>query len=195
MAFALWYGLSHVRFLDFAAFIIVPILAPYLKVLPPHTPELEKPWLNAAIMAAVVAWAVFSSPTERALQQQIDEQYPKVTLQFMRRDDMQGRVFNSVEFGGYMKWNTPELKPFTDGHGEIFIYNGIFYDYVRAVSIRQPLEVFEKYRIDYVLLARRWPLAYLLEHSLGWGVVYSDNVAVFFQRAAIVGEGARVSTS
>lgn len=82
----------------------------------------------------------------------------------------------------------------TDGCGDIFIYNGIFDDYVRAVGIRQPLEVFDKYRIDYVLLARRVPRAYLLEHSPGCGD-YSDNVAVLFQRAAIVGEGARVSTS
>ena len=35
-AFALWQGLSHVRFLDFAAMIIVPILAPRLKLFPPY---------------------------------------------------------------------------------------------------------------------------------------------------------------
>ena len=53
-AFALWAALSHVRFLFFAGLILAPILAPRLKLFPPYERELDKPWLNAGIMAAVV---------------------------------------------------------------------------------------------------------------------------------------------
>ena len=184
-AFALWSGLSHLRFLDFAAIIIVPILAPRLKLFPPYAPELDKRWLNAAIMAAVVASVVFFFPKERELQWQVDEQYPRQALEFMQRHSLNGRIFNSVEFGGYMEWNAPELKPFIDGRGDIFIYNGTFDDYNRAVAIRQSLEVLDKYHIDYVLLERTRALAYLLEHSPGWRLLYSDSVAALFEREPV----------
>ena len=32
-----------------------------------------------------------------------------------------------------MEWHAPELKPFTDGHGDMFQYNGTFADYLKAV--------------------------------------------------------------
>src|ERR1019366_7575281 len=49
-AFAVWTALSHVRFLFFAGLILVPILAPRLKLFPPYERDLDKPWLNAGII-------------------------------------------------------------------------------------------------------------------------------------------------
>ena len=59
MAFALWASLSHVRFLFFAGLIAVPMFAPYFKLFPPYDRELDKPWLNAGIMAAIVGALFF----------------------------------------------------------------------------------------------------------------------------------------
>ena len=42
------------RFLFFAGLIIVPILAPRLELFPPYERELDKPWLNAVIMAGIL---------------------------------------------------------------------------------------------------------------------------------------------
>ena len=187
MAFALWSGLSHMRNLDFTAIIIMPILAPDIKLFPDYQRELDKPWLNAVIMAAVVVVLIHFFPTEQELQDQIDRQYPKAALAFMQSQRPDGRIFNSVEFGGYMEWNTPELKPFIDGRGDIFIYNGIYDDYAGVVGLTRPLEVLDKYHIDYVLIERYWPLAYLLEHSPGWQLIYSDDVAKVFQHGSPVG--------
>ena len=181
-AFALWSGLSHVRFLDFAAIIIVPILAPRLKLFPPYEPELDKPWLNAAIMATIVAAVIFFFPTAAKLQQQMDQQYPRAALAFMQRQHINGRIFNSVEFGGYMEWNAPELKPFIDGREDIFIYNGTFDDYMKAVDIDKPVEVLDKDRIHYVFLERAWPLAYFLRHSAEWRLIYTDQITDLFER-------------
>lgn len=182
-AFALWAALTHMRFLDFAVIIIVPILAPRLTVLPPYKPELDKPWLNAVIIAAMFLCMIHFFPTEAELQRQIDDQYPRDALDFMQRHNLNGRIFNSVEFGGYMEWRTPALKPFIDGRGDIFIYNGIFDDYGDVVGLARPLEVFDKYNIDYVLVEHRWPLTYALEHFPGWHLIYSDKVAALFERA------------
>ena len=183
MAFALWAGLSHVRFVFFLGLIMAPIFAPRIRLFPPYERSLDKPWLNAAIMAGVVAWVIVSFPTNGKLQEQVDDQYPTAALKLMQQDQIRGRIFNTDAWGGYMEWNTPELKPFTDGRADIFVYNGTFDDYVKTVLIQSPLEVLDKYKFDYVLIESHGPLGYLLEHSPAWRAKYSDKVAVLFERA------------
>jgi len=182
MAFALWEALSHWRLLFFAGLILVPILAPRLKLFPPYERALDKPWLNAIIMAAVVASLIFFYPSAAQLQQKVDKEYPTAALQFMQRQHINGRIFNQYGWGGYMEWNTPELKPFIDGRADIFVYNGTFDEHFNATMIKKPIEMLDKYRIDYVLLGSQQPLAYVLEHSPGWRPIYSDEVAKLYGR-------------
>lgn len=183
IAFALWSGLSHVRFLDFTAIISVPILAPRLKLFPPYQPELDKPWLNGAIMAGVLAFVVFLFPSTKQLQQKVNSEYPVAALEYMRRHDINGRLFTPAEFGGFVEWNAPEFKSFVDGRA-IFVQNGTFDDCLSALTMREPINILDKYRIEYVLLQRTWPLAYLLGHSPGWRLIYTDSVVMLFQRTA-----------
>ena len=181
-AFALWAGLSHGRFLFFVGLILVPILAPRLDLFPPYERELDKPSLNAFIMAAVVGALVFFFPSEQALQQKVDDEYPTTALQFMRQHQFKGRVFNEYMWGGYLEWDEPELKPIIDGRADIFVYNGVFDDFVKASAIKDPLNILDKYQIDYALLSPAQALTYLLQHSPAWRIVYSDKVAVVFER-------------
>jgi hypothetical protein len=180
--FALWAALSHVRFLFFAGLIIVPILAPRLTLFPPYERELDKPWLNATIMAAVVAALVFFFPSVPQLQQKVDEEYPKAALAFMQQQHLNGRIFNQYKWGGYMEWHAPEFKTFVDGRADIFVYNGVFEDFLSATALKNSLEILDKYKIDYVFLQPKEALDYLLEHSPGWRLIYSDKVAVLFER-------------
>jgi hypothetical protein len=181
--FAVWAALSHARLLFFAGLIVVPILAPRLNLFPPYERELDKPWLNAGIMAAIVGSIMFFFPSDAQLLQKVDEQYPTAALEFMQRQHLNGKIFNQDWWGGYMEWNAPELKPFIDGRADIFVYNGTFDDYVKAALFQSPLEVLDKYKFDYVLLEPAKPLAYLLERSPAWHPIYTDKVAVLFERA------------
>ena len=180
--FALWAALSHVRFLFFLGLIMVPILAPRLKLLPPYERELDRPWLNAGIMAAIVSALIAFFPSTAKVQRQVDEEYPRLALQFMQGKHINGRIFNNYGWGGYMEWNAPELKPFIDGRADIFVYNGTFDDYLKAAHIQAPFEILDKYKIDYVLFQPAQPLAYLLEHSAAWHPIYADKVAVLLER-------------
>ena len=181
-AFALWAALSHVRFLFFAGLVLVPILAPRLRLFPPYERELDKPWLNAVIIAAMVGSLIFFFPSAAELQHRVDEEYPTAALEFMQRQHINGRIFNNYGWGGYMEWNAPQLKPFIDGRADIFVYNGVFDDFRRATTIKDPFNILDKYKIDYVLLQPSQPLSYLLEHSPAWHAIYTDKVAVLFER-------------
>ena len=183
MAFALWVGLSHVRFVFFIGLIMTPVLAQWIRLFPPYERKLDKPWLNAVIMAGVLGWIILSFPSNAKLQQDVDGHYPTAALQFMQRENVSGRIFNTDAWGGYMEWTTPRLKPFTDGRADIFAYNGTFDDYVKTMLIQSPLEVLDKYKFDYVLIEPGHPLEYVLRHSPEWRPKYSDHVAVLFERA------------
>ena len=181
-AFALWAALSHGRFLFFAGLILVPILAPRLALFPPYERELDKPWLNAGIMAAVVGALVLFFPSAKNLQQKVDEEYPRAALGFMQRQHLDGRIFNHYVWGGYMEWNAPELKPMIDGRVDIFVYKGVFDDFVKATTIKDSLGILDQYQVDYALLTPAQPLTYLLEHSSGLASNLYGQVVVVFER-------------
>jgi hypothetical protein len=182
-AFALWAALSHQRFLFFAGLIMVPILAPRLKLFPPYERELDKPWLNTIIIAGIVGALIFFFPSASQLQQKVDEVYPTAALDFIQRQHINGRIFNQYAWGGYMEWNAPQLKPFIDGRADIFVYNGVFDDFLRATAITRSFDILDKYKIDYVFLQPKEPLNYLLQRSPEWHLIYADKVAVLFERA------------
>lgn len=183
LAFALWSGLSHVRFLDFAAIISVPILAPRVKLFPPYEPGLDKPWLNAVVMAAILGFMIALFPSAKQLQQQVDSEYPTAALIYMHQNHVNGRIFSPAEFGGFIEWNAPEFKSFSDGRA-IFVKTGIFQDGMNALTMREPFKILDKYQINYVLLEPTWPLAFVLEHSPDWRLIYSDHTVRLFERSS-----------
>jgi hypothetical protein len=129
-----------------------------------------------------VAGLILFFPSAAQLQQKVDAEYPAAALEFMQRQQLNGRIFNQYVWGGYMEWNAPELKPFIDGRADIFVYNGVFDDFVKATAINESFDILNRYRIDYALLNPKQPLTYLLEHSTAWHPIYTDKVAVLFER-------------
>ncbi len=184
MAFALWTSLIHVRFLLFAAIILIPILAPRVRVFTLYDPKKDKPWLNLAMASAIVALMLWTFPSASQLQDTIDSHYPHAALQFMQRRQIGGMLFHFYDYGGYIEWNAPGVKTFADGRADIFIYNGVFDDYLKINRIEQPFELLDKYQIDYVLFPVQKPLSYLLDHSPQWRVIYADKVGKLYQRVS-----------
>ena len=96
-----------------------------LKLFPPYEREMDKPWLNASIMAAVVGAIIFFFPSTAELQQKVDEAYPQscVGVHAAAASQAEG---SSTSMRGAGIWNgiRPQLKPFIDGRADIFIYNG-----------------------------------------------------------------------
>ena len=185
--FALWAGLSHARFLFFIGLIVVPVIAPHLTLFSPYDRDLDKPWLNAVIMSGLVAGMIYFFPSAAALQQKVDQVFPTAAIHFLQQRQIQGRIFNQYLWGGYMEWTAPQLQTLIDGRADIFVYNGVLDDHRRATTIEAPLEVMDKYRVDYALLQPSRPLTYVLEHSAAWRPIYQDNIAVIFERSSAPG--------
>jgi hypothetical protein len=180
--FAVWAALNHLRFLLFAAIILVPILAPRLRLFAPYDAKKDKPWLNLAITGAIVAILVGSYSSTTELQNRIDGQFPREALRFMQQRQITGRLFNWYDFGGYIEFYAPAIKTFADGRTDIFVYSGILEDYQKINTIEEPLELLDKYKIDYVLFPVNKHLTYVLDHSAAWRTIYEDKVVKLYQR-------------
>jgi len=182
VTFAVGTSLTHVRFLLFAAIILVPVLAPRVHVFALYDPKKDKPWLNLAMTAAIVGLVLWAYPSTPQLQDTIDAHFPRAALQFIQQKHISGRLFHFYDYGGYIEWDAPTVRTFADGRTDIFVYNGVLDDYLKINTIEKPFELLDKYKIDYVLFPVDKHLCYLLDHSAGWHTIYEDKVAKLYER-------------
>lgn len=181
------YGaLTYMRFLFLAGILLAPLLAVGLSQVweeKPRTPSRGERWVNAVAIAALLAFAVWHAPTEQQLQAGVAEAYPQSAISFVQSLAGKGNFFNEFKWGGYFEWYAPQVKEFADTRVDIFVHQGVLQDYIRATQLQGTFAILDRYRIEYVLLDQKSPMAYLLERSPQWKTVYHDPLAVIFERA------------
>ncbi len=179
--FALYAGLTYVRFLFLAAILVTPVLARRLE-LPAYRPELDKPLVNAAIIALLFTIMIVRLPSLVILQNDLALKEPVGALSYLQKYGHGAPVFNNYGWGGYMILNSPSIRPFIDSRTDIFEYKGLLKDYLDVIGMHEPLQVLDRHHIRYVLFQPTDPLSYLLSHTPTWKVVYKDNVSAVFER-------------
>jgi hypothetical protein len=181
--FALYCGLTHVRFLFLAAILLAPLLAKFLNFIPPYRREADRPLLNALLVFGVLVILAGRFPSQGELENSVAKTYPADFLQFVKARKLPGRIFNFYIWGGYLAWNDPEMKTFIDSRTDVFEYTGVLKDYLDAIALKDTFRVLDKYEVRYVLFPPQEPLSYLLRQSRDWKVIFSTNVIAIFERA------------
>ena len=182
IAFALWTSLTHVRFLIFAAILLIPIFAPRLRLFPNVQLDRPKAMLTLGLGCLVLIVMVVMLPSNAELQAIIDKNYPRDAVAFLRDHGMKGRLLHLYDWGGYLEWHDRDIKTFADGRTDIFVYNGVFEDYLQITSGRAPFETLDKHKIETVLFPPNTPFTYSLDHSPNWKRIYTDPIASIYQR-------------
>src|SRR5262249_7605904 len=139
--------------------------------------------LNALMIAGVLVFVIWRFPTEAALRDKVYETFPEAALNYMQEHGIREHVFNDYGFGGYMIWRAPQIKTFIDGRADLFVYNGVFDDYLKIVRLNGTLELLDRYQIKYALLEKGDPAAYVVAHSPCWKEIYNDKkLAMLYER-------------
>ena len=182
--FALYCGLTYIRFLFFLALVGAPFLAKLLDFVPPYDPEIDKPILNVVFMAGLLFWVAHFYPPANAaaLEESLAQTYPAQILPYLESHPPAGRVLNAYLWGGYLIWHKRDLKVFVDSRVDIYEYSGVFADYLDVLGLKNPQTILEKYQIRYVLFPPDEPLHYVLEHDPGWKIDYRDEICTLFER-------------
>ena len=186
LLFALYSGLTYIRFLFLLAMVSTTLLAKLLDFVPPYRRELETPIVNTVVVLLTVSALVWFWPRSAELEQVVAKEYPTQIVPFLREHPPQGRVLNHYLWGGYIGWRDPDMKVFIDSRVDIFEYSGALQDYLNLLAFKKPSELLDKYQIRYVLFPPSEPLTYLLQHDPEWKVIYSDSVCVLLERSSAV---------
>jgi hypothetical protein len=172
VVFFAWYAaLDHMRFAFMAAVLTTPILAVDIRRgFNLESDQKTIPAANAFMVTAAAAVILFIFPSERNLQEKLGTFFP---LQSLEEIQPSWRTFDADTVGGMMTFMS---KPdFIDSRFDIFEHQGVLADYLKTMYLISPLEVFDKYHIDHVLVTDTIPVAYLLKHTGGWTLVKREK--------------------
>jgi hypothetical protein len=187
----LWMALVHVRNKELLG-IVAPLLlaAPLARELGAAAPPAARRGgvaavaAGAALAAAMIAgffagaWAL----DRRGLAPRADIA-PAAALAAARRAGLDGPVFNSVRFGGYLMFEG--VPTFVDSRADLF-GDAFLQRYVaatRAIDNWLP-ELLDRYAVRWTLLEPSSPAVGLLGHLGGWQQIYADPDAVIDRRTA-----------
>jgi hypothetical protein len=187
--FALYSGLTYIRFLFLLGIAVAPVMAKILDFVPPYRAEIDTPLVNALAIFLMVAGMVHYWPTSAKLQGFVDQQYPAEILPYLRAHPPADPMLNFYLWGGYLGWNDRNVKVFVDSRVDIFEYAGVFKDYIDLLELKQPKSLLDKYNIRYVLFPHSEPLTGVLEHDPEWKVLYSGPISVLLERVGKTSEG------
>lgn len=194
LLFALYSGLTYIRFLFLLAIVAAPVMAKILDFFPPYRRELDTPLVNAVVVLAMIAAMVHYWPRTLDLQQSVNSVYPVNVLSFLKAHPPDGPMLNFYLWGGYLGWNNNDLKVFVDSRVDIFEYAGVLKDYLDLLGVQQSQSILEKYKIRYVLFPPGEPLTYVLEHDPDWKVQYQDSVSVLLEKTNAASSAATATT-
>jgi hypothetical protein len=175
----------HMRFL----LLFVPFCAPLLAtILARWVPAYERPkdkyFLNAVLMAAVVAVVVWYFPSRTALEHTVAGRFPVGAVDYLDHHAVPGPMYNAYDFGGYLVWSrAPEHKVFIDGRGELYERGGVMADAVNVMNVRSDaFTILQRHDIQSCLLDHDEPLATVLAALPDWKKVYEDHTSILFVR-------------
>jgi hypothetical protein len=187
--FAFYASFTYSRFMFLAAIVLTPLLALEMNAMPNYRRDIDKPLLNALIIAVLLGGCAWHFPSSQYLTENTVKEYPVNAMSYLQQFKPNGRVFNDYLWGGYLIWNVRQIPVFVDSRVDIFDHRGIFGDYLDAMGMTRSMEIFDKYQIRYVLYRKKEPMAYLLLHSPAWKVSYDDGTTVLFQRIGTIAQG------
>lgn len=110
-----------------------------------------------------------------------DTAFPVAAVDFLKRANLPGKMFNNDEFGDYLIFAAwPEYRVFMDGRSDMYgkEYGGA---YLRVANA-QPgwKDVLKDYDINWVIFDTASSLTATLSEQTDWLPIYSDAVATIF---------------
>ena len=153
------------------------------RLLPAYDRKKDHFYLNAAIMAATIVGVVWYFPKTGDLEKATARLYPVHAVEYLRSHPINGPVFNTYGFGGYLVGNLPGQPVFIDGRGDLYERAGIFAEYIEVSDLKPAaFRILNQHRIQACLLERKESLSTALAAMTGWELQYSDAVSALFVR-------------
>ncbi|MCY3834087.1 MAG: hypothetical protein OXG85_13825 [Chloroflexi bacterium] len=111
----------------------------------------------------------------------VSRNWPADAARFLNASALEGRLFNSYNWGGYLIFSARDFPVFIDGRTDL--YRDFLDEYAAAYGGEAWRAVFKRWDIDVALIESASPLAGELEAAPDWLLEYADEIASIYMRA------------
>lgn len=175
-----WYAaFDHIRFAFLAGVVVCPFLAMDLSRLIWKGKKSVREFylMNVLFAVGALCFMVYMIPSAKRDTQAMNDAWPDSLIKTVQPS---WRTFNQYEMGGRFAFDG--RKDFVDSRVDTFEHAGVYGDYIKAIMIKDPFAVLNKYRINHILFRQKTPFTYLVEHSPQWDVVKRERSWVLLAR-------------
>ncbi len=128
---------------------------------------------------AVAIGKTLPAAQERAIAQSL----PVGAANWLEHHDVEGRMFNRYEWGGYLGQQRPDVPIFMDGRADVY-GDDLLQMYVSIITLEtDSQDLLDDYAIDFAVYPAATPLGEWFEASPAWRRVYSDSLATIWKRS------------
>ena len=142
-------------------------------------------WLNVIILTVLVAAVVYKVALIYPQKINIDAfkgYLPVGAVEYLNKNQPEGRLFNSYNWGGFLLWGLPGYPVFVDGRTDLYD-DEIINEWLKVVRVEDGWQdILEEYRINLVLIEPGSMLDRTLAIDPAWDPVYQDDISVLYQR-------------
>ena len=182
-----YFGLSADRQTYFASLAMVPFLAKAFRSTRVHDSlsavmKVKANPLTSAVVLVVAALLAVSihSSSKTFIEKNVYEVYPVKALDYIEANHLKGKLFNQVEFGGYIE--SRGHKSFIDGRLDLFGDDMTLGTY-HALNGEPGWEKFlAQYKPDLFILTNKAQLKQMLLMSSGHKLIYEDTFHCVIER-------------
>jgi hypothetical protein len=184
LAIGTWLAVSHIRMLFVFGILAAPILSRELRdSWDEYDAEKDRWPLNAGFIVLAVVVAFLAFPDRQSLEEQVAAKSPARAVEYIKANHLVGPMLNTHEFGGYLIWALPEYPVFLDGRTDVFEWTGVLREFGAWATVQSdPVELLNKYGVNFCLLNRDSPMVRVLPLLPGWKVIYSDANSIIIAR-------------
>jgi len=143
-----------------------------------------------AIIVVLLISAAMSLPSAaRMADAKFKADMPVECTQYIKDSGLQGRMFNTYRWGGYLIWHLwPEHKVMVDGRADV-LGKALVSDWQKAHKLNAGWEqVLDDYKIDYAIVSVKAPLVRGLEEDPDWRLVCSESTGRLFVRRGSIAD-------
>jgi hypothetical protein len=145
----------------------------------------EKLSVAAAVAILLAITANGTDFNQRGLDLAVSSQYPVNAINFLRRNPVQGPLYNTLNWGGFLMWYMPEYPVAVDGRNDLYgdDLDRIFFNSQNADKSYTTDPYLNESGV--VLLGSEMPLAKILTVDPRFQLVFHDDIATVFVRRVV----------
>lgn len=182
-------ALSALKHVALFALVTIPVLADQISsVISFSEDQTQKERFVRPFSLAVLLGVVFLIVNALVSFEQKQEivtrdRFPVDAVNYMTENQINDRIFNSYNWGGYMIWNLyPQYKVYIDGRCDM--YGEEFVTHYVDIYFAKPgwEESLDNEGIEFVLVEQGTYISAALQEAQEWQLIYDDEVSVVYSR-------------